>query len=208
MRPPGRRVPEIEHEHTPTHDTTTQDEDEYDIQQLIDEDQDLAQLETPPQPDEINIDTELASNKYLTLSHTGTTTADIDEPTTTQQGAANDSTNGRADQSNIDQISDEDPDNTEHSNTIALTNIPGKRRRVTTSARWENNALRQFKRKFDDDAEQEESVAWERAWERAPWEPQRTRTERTRRRTTPSSSDAGAGVTRDRENACTREGVT
>ena len=80
--------------------------------------------------------------------------------------------------------------------------MPGKRRRVTTSARWENNALRQFKRKFDDDGEREESGAWERqeheesvAWKRAR---QRVATE----------SDTGAGVTGDRENECTRTGVT
>ena len=84
MRPPGRRVPEIEHEHITTHETPEQDEDEYDIQQLIDEDQDLAQLEAPPQPDDMNLDADLATNKYLTLTHAGTTTIDIDEATTTQ----------------------------------------------------------------------------------------------------------------------------
>ena len=200
MRPPGRRVPMIEHEHICTPEYNS--EEEYDIQQLIDEDQDLAQQEMPPPESEINIDADLATNKYLTTTQTGTTTIDIDEATTTQQGVPPDNGDGTMDQHDREHDSEEDYDTLEQDNTIALNTMPGKRRRVTTSARWENNALRQFKRRFDDDAEREESVAWERevhqesvAWKRA-------------RQRVATGSGTSAGVTGDRENECTRTGVT
>ena len=141
----------------------------------------------PPQPEEIHIEAELATNKYLTLTHSGTTTIDIDEATTTKD-AATITGDEAEDQHDSDHEHVEDQTTTGHDNTYAQCSMPGKRRRVTTSARWENNALRQFKRRFDDDAEREESLAWER---------ERTPARRIRqRRTSNSRSNTRTGVTR------------
>ena len=131
------------------------------------------------------------------MTHTGTTTIDIDEATTTRD--APDATGDEdEDPANSNNDNEEDQVVAERNKTIALSTMPGKRRRVTTSARWESNALRHFKRRFDDDAEREESVAWER-------EP--TPQRRVRRRNV-ANRNANAGVTRDSENECTRTGVT
>jgi len=188
MRPPGRKVPEIAHEHV------TASDDEYDLEHLIADDQELAHEEGPPRDEyypNINIDAD-----------TGGAPDGASGEAATKQGA---SENDQGSAKDDDDEHESDNETHTQDNTDALNILPGKRRRITTSARWENNALRHFKRRFDDDAEREDSV---------PWKRQRVeKVQDTQHRT--KASDAGAqsdemesGVTRDRENACTRTGVT
>ena len=100
---------------------------------------------------------------------------------------------------NADDANDPESNKRERDNA-ASQGMPGKRRRVITSARWETAALRKFRRIFEGQSESSEQGR------RARRQGEREHTDEDAN--TPGSGGGSSGVTRDDENDCTRIGVT
>ena len=201
MRPPGRRVADMEYEHviertreatgattrrTATHAATDFDEM---LQDLIDEDQaNIGMYEEPW--DDTNVDPRADTGEPPTVLQRGGDGEGADSTT-----HADTDTTGAEQDPNDSNDDNHDNDNTRDDNRdIQITYIaPGKRRRTTTLTRWDQHALRRMRQRLGGESEQcrEDS-----------------------RREHGSTSDSAAataspqGNTRDRENDVTRVGVT
>ena len=196
MRPPGRRVANVEQEHAmekakgatgattghARHATphTTTDIDDM-LQDLIDEDQAILDMydepwddtNTDPRADTGEIPTELRDANDATTAVTVTT------------GAA------QVHESDSDSSNDNNDDQNDNRSIQVTYVVPGKRRWTTTLTRWNPHALRRMRQRLEDH------------------EPDGEEERRERNGSSDSDSTTQAhGSTRDRENDVTRVGVT